>query len=447
MLGDVGDVGAGAVDLLQVALGVVLVGDGLVGGADVLPQAAEGVEGAAVGVVDGAATRASDRFMRAVAQGVQGVGEAVAVLVDDGRQSVGGVVFETDEAGVGAGEPGQLADGVVVERRGLAADAAGQEPAARAVAVGGDEAVGVGGLEDAAVGVVQIIGGDVAEGVGDALDLAAAAQGVAGAVLVGGVVVGGGEVGHINTGAVFDGLDEDAGDAGVVGVAGGPGVHLAAGGVLDAAAGDVAVAVVDGGGFAAGFGDFGRQAEAGVPFGEDLAFGAVGSRGVGGEVAGAGAGGEAFDAGGLQITREVVGVAGLVAVEVGVAGDVAVGVVGDGGGRGAAAGAAGLGDAGGLDDAEDGLEVVRTRCAERVGDGGAAVSVVSQDVEISAVGMAGGDGFAGGIVLIDGVAVAVLVGDACQSVRQIGIVGVGLLVVPIQPLGSIGVRDGCKIAL
>ena len=331
-------VGARAVGLPEVALGVVFVGDGLVVGPDVLPQAAQGVEAAAAAIEGGPAAGGGDGLVDAVAGRVEGVGQPAAVLLDDRGQAVGGVVFEADEAGVGPGELDELADAVVVEAGGLAADAAAGEPAARAVGQGGDQPVGVGRFEEAAVGVVFVVGGEVAEGVGDLPDLAAAAEVAANTSFVDGVVVGGGEVADVGAGAVFDLLHDDAGDAGVVGVGGGPGAGLAGGGVLDGPAGDVAAVVVDHRGLAAGFGDLGRQAEAGVPLGEDLAFGAVGGGGVGRKVGGTGdAGSEAFYTGGLQIAGQVPGVAGGVAVEVGAGGDVAVGVVGDGRGRGTAA--------------------------------------------------------------------------------------------------------------
>ena len=281
---------------------VTIVAELLPEGSLKVPQAAECVVGATVGVKHGA-SGIGNILGGAVAHRIEGVAEAAAVLLNNRGEAVGGVVFIVDVAGVGAGEFDELADVVVIELGGLSADDAAGEPAARAVGEGGDEGVGVGGLGYAAVGVVFVIGGDMAEGVGDLFDLAATAErGRTDTASVGGVVVGGGDIGHVNARAVVDGLDEYAGEGGVIGGGGGPGAGFSGGEVFDAAAGERAAGVVDGAGLASSFGHCYRQTQAWVPGGEDFTLGGADSRSIRSQIGGACEPGcQAFDARGFEV--------------------------------------------------------------------------------------------------------------------------------------------------
>lgn len=304
----------------EVALRIVgVVGLELVERAEFAGQAAERVMDALAGLAEDVGGVAPF-FFDAIAGGVEGIGEGVAEGVGDLREAVGGVVGVGEEAAIGWREAGELAGGVVGVGGVFVADGLAGEAAARVVGEGGDEAVRVDQGERPAV---QVVGGEVAalpEGVGDAGELAAFAG-----VGVGGVVVGvGGEVGDVGARAVGG---EDLADA-VVGP--GPGARAAdqgggealaavdVGGGLFAAREEVAGGVIGEGGALEGFGDTQRQAPGGMPFG------AGGAR-VGG------AGG--FDALGFEMAA-VVGVEGEVAVEVGLAQEVAVaGVVGEAAGE------------------------------------------------------------------------------------------------------------------
>ena len=321
----------------EVALRIVgVVGLELVERAEFAGQAAERVMDALAGLAEDVGGVAPF-FFDAIAGGVEGIGEGVAEGVGDLREAVGGVVGVGEEAAVGWREAGELAGWVVGVGGVFVADGLAGEAAARVVGEGGDEAVRVDQGERPAV---QVVGGEVAalpEGVGDAGELAAFAG-----VGVGGVVVGvGGEVGDVGARAVGG---EDLADA-VVGP--GPGARAAdqgggealaavdVGGGLFAAREEVAGGVIGEGGALEGFGDTQRQAPGGMPFG------AGGAR-VGG------AGG--FDALGFEVAA-VVGVEGEVAVEVGLAQEVAVaGVVGEAAGEPGNEGLADRRDAAGAEE-------------------------------------------------------------------------------------------------
>ncbi len=321
----------------EVALRIVgVVGLELVERAEFAGQAAERVMDALAGLAEDVGGVAPF-FFDAIAGGVEGIGEGVAEGVGDLREAVGGVVGVGEEAAVGWREAGELAGWVVGVGGVFVADGLAGEAAARVVGEGGDEAVRVDQGERPAV---QVVGGEVAalpEGIGDAGELAAFAG-----VGVGGVVVGvGGEVGDVGARAVGG---EDLADA-VVGP--GPGARAAdqgggealaavdVGGGLFAAREEVAGGVIGEGGALEGFGDTQRQAPGGMPFG------AGGAR-VGG------AGG--FDALGFEVAA-VVGVEGEVAVEVGLAQEVAVaGVVGEAAGEPGNEGLADRRDAAGAEE-------------------------------------------------------------------------------------------------
>ena len=88
-----------------------------------------------------------------------------------------------------------------------------------------------------------------------------------------------------------------------------------------------------------------------------------------GERGGAGfSGKQTFHAARLKVPRQVIRHAGFLVVEIGLAGDVAVGVIRGGLGCAAAAARAGFRHASGFNHAQDGLEVVGAGRAERVGD-------------------------------------------------------------------------------
>ena len=321
----------------EVALRIVgVVGLELVERAEFAGQAAERVMDALAGLAEDVGGVAPF-FFDAIADGVEGIGEGVAEGVGDLREAVGGVVGVGEEAAIGWREAGELAGWVVGVGGVFVADGLAGEAAARVVGEGGDEAVRVDQGERPAV---QVVGGEVAalpEGIGDAGELAAFAG-----VGVGGVVVGvGGEVGDVGARAVGG---EDLADA-VVGP--GPGARAAdqgggealaavdVGGGLFAAREEVAGGVIGEGGALEGFGDTQRQAPGGMPFG------AGGAR-VGG------AGG--FDALGFEVAA-VVGVEGEVAVEVGLAQEVAVaGVVGEAAGEPGNEGLADRRDAAGAEE-------------------------------------------------------------------------------------------------
>lgn len=321
----------------EVALRIVgVVGLELVERAEFAGQAAERVMDALAGLAEDVGGVAPF-FFDAIAGGVEGIGEGVAEGVGDLREAVGGVVGVGEEAAIGWREAGELAGWVVGVGGVFVADGLAGEAAARVVGEGGDEAVRVDQGERPAV---QVVGGEVAalpEGIGDAGELAAFAG-----VGVGGVVVGvGGEVGDVGARAVGG---EDLADA-VVGP--GPGARAAdqgggealaavdVGGGLFAAREEVAGGVIGEGGALEGFGDTQRQAPGGMPFG------AGGAR-VGG------AGG--FDALGFEVAA-VVGVEGEVAVEVGLAQEVAVaGVVGEAAGEPGNEGLADRRDAAGAEE-------------------------------------------------------------------------------------------------
>ena len=329
--------GAGTVRGGEVALRIVgVVGLELVERAEFAGQAAERVMDALAGLAEDVGGVAPF-FFDAIADGVEGIGEGVAEGVGDLREAVGGVVGVGEEAAIGWREAGELAGWVVGVGGVFVADGLAGEAAARVVGEGGDEAVRVDQGERPAV---QVVGGEVAalpEGIGDAGELAAFAG-----VGVGGVVVGvGGEVGDVGARAVGG---EDLADA-VVGP--GPGARAAdqgggealaavgVGGGLFVAREEVAGGVVGEGGALEGFGDTQRQAPGGMPFG------AGGAR-VGG------AGG--FDALGFEVAA-VVGVEGEVAVEVGLAQEVAVaGVVGEAAGEPGNEGLADRRDAAGAEE-------------------------------------------------------------------------------------------------
>ena len=138
----------------------------------------------------------------------------------------------------------------------------------------------------------------------------------------------------------------------------------------------------------------------------------------------------------------VVDVCGEVAVPVGTAGDKPVGVVGGGLGQGAAGGTLPTGDMRRFDDPVLGLEGIGTRSAQGIGDGGGAVVVVGQLNALGAIGVLGADRAALGIVGPGGVAVAVLVGDAGQRMREVGI----LVVIDARGIVGVVLRGVVRIA-
>lgn len=333
----------------RVAVGVVGVGGGVadgVAGGDFLIQATQCVEGGVV-LFGRGAVGVAPFSARGVAHGVEGSDDSVAFAVGHAGQPVGGVVVVFDPGAVGVADFLKSAPSGVVVGGGVAAHPLALEPAARPVAQRGDDAVGVGHREESAILVIGGVLGDVAEGV---LGRGQVAQGMRGR---GVAVVGvGGDVGawicfgedlaklvigpFPGAGAAGYCCSNAAGTVfvrrGLLGLAAenanGLGAAVDAGhGGRGRGAVDAAVAVVDVGGKFLRFGDLGRQAPVAVPGGAD---------GAGFWLA------VHFDSLGFEVAGQVVGVGGLVAVEVGAGGDVAVGVVGLGARRGGAAAAAWL---------------------------------------------------------------------------------------------------------
>ncbi len=117
-------------------------------------------------------------------------------------------------------------------------------------------------------------------------------------------------------------------------------------------------------------------------------------------------------AGQFQIPRYIIDIRGLVALEVGARGDIAVGVVG-GGLRGTpAAGGARLADAGVLHHAQDGLEAVGASGTEGVRDCRCVCARVAECDPLYAARVFGADRPASDIVFIRGKPRAVLIEDA-----------------------------------
>ncbi len=420
-----------------VALRVVAEDRALAGRAEVLQQAAQGVEDARLLPGDAAVGVEGD-FARDVAGVVAGEHAAVAEVVGDLDGAARAVVGVVHVAAVGQGDAAQLPVGVMVEAGRLTTDAAGGEPAARVVGKFARHPVGVDQRAHPAMRVVAGEAGDVPQGVGDALQVARAE--VCGG---GGVVSVGGGVGHIGARAV----DAEHLAPGVVGV--GPDARGAAegrsktqtaigvgGGLLGAAAHQgggsagrcaarAGVAVKSVGAQAQGLGDASRQPPTGVPFGAD------GPGHAGHRSAGAVRAGQALHPPGFQVARAVVAVAAQVAVEVAVGDDVAVGVMRQASGRAA------LGDGVAPNDILDRDEGFLALGAQGIEQGRAAVGVVGDLHPTDAAGVPALAGPPLGVKAEGGMTHAVFVGDAGQGGR----VGAGLVVVAAHGVARIRHRQ------
>jgi hypothetical protein len=343
-------------------------------------------------------------FPDAVAGGVEGVGQGVAEGVGDLREAVCGVVGVVEGAAVGQREARELAGGVVGVGGLFVADGLADEAAAQVVGEDGDEAVRVDQAARPAVQVVSRDPDEVTQGVFNCREVAAFTGVGVGCVVVavGGEVadVGPRSVGsdHLAKGVVGEGPGARAADRG----GGEAEAAIAVGGGLFAAAEEVAGGVVAKNGALEGFGDAQRQAVAGVPFVADGAgFGMAGG----------------FDTSGLEVSGQVVGVGREPAVEVGAAGDVAVGVVGEAAGE---AGDERLADRRHAVRAEQVVEGVFRNGAQGVGDvaaGNSAGSVfpVGDGMAIDATGVLAACGEGTGVVGPGRVGVGVFVCEASEQ--------------------------------
>ena len=93
-----------------------------------------------------------------------------------------------------------------------------------------------------------------------------------------GKIIRGGNIGGIGTRPVLGFLQDHTGNAGVIQISGRPGACVIRYGVLNLMLRNVAVTVITKTGFPSGFGDLDWQTEIRMPFGENLALAAVGSR-------------------------------------------------------------------------------------------------------------------------------------------------------------------------
>ena len=308
----------------DVAVVIVGVGGGLVDGADVLLQMVQCVEHAAVGSHQGIGA-VVQLFLDAVAGVVQRIGELVAQAVGNLYQPMGRIVGIAVGGARGQGDVGQVAHAVV----GVAGDlascvAAGQAPA-RVIGQAGNQPVRIGEGAGASIGVIPAQRGGLGERVADGDEVVLGVVAVVGDV--GGIGARTVHGQHLACGVVGPG--PGTGGACCGGAQPGPAGGVSGG--LDGFAEQVALEVVAVSGDAQRFGNYRRQSEARVPLGGDLAHDAAdrGGRHVAGQRHRARrSGGHALKTGGLEIAGQVIRITCRVAVEVGAAGDIAVGVVG-----------------------------------------------------------------------------------------------------------------------
>jgi hypothetical protein len=398
----------------QFAVGVVTEAVGLVGALGPGGHAVQIVDAAGGGPGDGAGAVAH-LLADPVAHRVERVAARFAAVVAPADEAMGSVVRIAQHQAAGQPERFHQARGGVGERGGrLAAYGLGQQAVAKIPGIGSEQAVG-GRLADDAVGRVVAVPGGMAQGIGG---LHQVAHGV---VLEGGDRTIGRSLG---------------GHLALHRVAPLPALGLAVGGVGHRARQGIAPLVIGPGGDAPGLGDQQRQAEARVPLG-------------GGALLRCSAGG--MDDGQGQAACGIPGGVAADPLEVGLAGDEAVGILHARGGIGLAGGRRQRA-AGDRELAEGGVVRVGAADAEGIGDGGGAGCRIADLVSIDAAGALAADGAALGIVGIGGEAHAAFVDDAGQGLGKGGVLieiatgfAVGIAHLRESGRGIVGVADGAAI--
>ncbi len=164
-----------------VAVRVVGIARGLVLAADSLHEAVHLVVDPGPGTAQGPAG-ILHVFADAIAEGIQGIVNAIAEIVLQGNRPMRGVVGVAQGRAIRQRRAEEIARCIVVEGGGLPIDRARDEPPAGVIGELGQGAVGIADRERPAMGVAGGDLGRVAQGVGDGDQIARRIVGVAGEV-------------------------------------------------------------------------------------------------------------------------------------------------------------------------------------------------------------------------------------------------------------------------